>query len=89
MGPFTLAEIIDEAGCEISVRQKPPKPILKQARPKTPDQNTRGEHAMTKERQSNKESKKKPALTLKEKRSAKKSKHESKPLLGNGKSGLA
>ena len=43
---------------------------------------------MTKERQSNKESKK-PALTLKEKRSAKKSKHESKPLLGNGKSGLA
>ncbi|MGB5832101.1 MAG: hypothetical protein WBG92_08940 [Thiohalocapsa sp.] len=42
---------------------------------------------MTKERQSNKEAKKKPALTLKEKRSAKKSKHESKSLLGNAKAG--
>ncbi|MGB5735531.1 MAG: hypothetical protein WBM40_13930 [Thiohalocapsa sp.] len=44
---------------------------------------------MTKERQSNKESKKKPALSLKEKRSAKKAKHETKSLLGNGKAGLA
>jgi hypothetical protein len=44
---------------------------------------------MSKERQSNKESKKKPALSLKEKRSAKKNKHETKTLLGNGKGSLA
>jgi hypothetical protein len=44
---------------------------------------------MSKERQSNKESKKKPALTLKEKRSAKKTKHETKTGLGTGKGGLA
>lgn len=44
---------------------------------------------MSKERQSNKESKKKPALSLKEKRSAKKTKHETKSLLGSGKSGPA
>lgn len=42
---------------------------------------------MTKERQSNKETKKKASLTLKEKRSAKKTKHESKGLLENMKSG--
>lgn len=42
---------------------------------------------MTKERQSNKEEKKKPSLTLKEKRSAKKTKHEPKPLLDNAKGG--
>ena len=42
---------------------------------------------MSKERQSNKEAKKKPSLTLKEKRNAKKTKHESKPLLGNAKGG--
>ncbi|WPL18217.1 hypothetical protein Thiowin_03276 [Thiorhodovibrio winogradskyi] len=44
---------------------------------------------MTKERQSNKESKKKPTHTLKEKRSAKKTKDESKTLLGNVKGGTA
>lgn len=44
---------------------------------------------MTKERQSNKESKKKPNMTLKEKRNAKKSKNDAKPMLGNGKAGLA
>lgn len=38
---------------------------------------------MTKERQSNKESKKKASLTLKEKRSAKKSKQEPKGLVEN------
>ncbi|MGB5831776.1 MAG: hypothetical protein WBG92_07280 [Thiohalocapsa sp.] len=43
---------------------------------------------MTKERQSNKEAKKKPSLTRKEKRNAKKNKHESKTLLGNVKGGL-
>ncbi|AGA91206.1 hypothetical protein Thimo_2475 [Thioflavicoccus mobilis 8321] len=44
---------------------------------------------MTKERKSNKEAKKKPGLTLKEKRNAKKDKHEAKTLLGNVKGGLA
>ncbi len=43
---------------------------------------------MTKERQSNKEAKKKPGLTLKEKRTAKKTKHESKNLLGTVKGSL-
>lgn len=38
---------------------------------------------MTKERQSHKESKKHPAMTLKEKRQAKKAKQESKAGLGN------
>lgn len=38
---------------------------------------------MTKERQSNRESKKKASLTLKEKRSAKKTKHEHKGLMEN------
>jgi hypothetical protein len=38
---------------------------------------------VTKERQSNKESKKKASLTLKEKRSAKKSKQEPKGLVEN------
>ncbi|WPL11762.1 MULTISPECIES: hypothetical protein [Thiorhodovibrio] len=42
---------------------------------------------MTKERQSNKEAKKKPAHSLKEKRSAKKEKQETKTLLGNVKGG--
>ncbi|WP_275957849.1 hypothetical protein [Rhabdochromatium marinum] len=42
---------------------------------------------MTKERHSNKEAKKKPAQTLKEKRSAKKTKQEPNPLLGNLKGG--
>jgi hypothetical protein len=37
-----------------------------------------GETTMTKERHSNKEAKKKPAMTLKEKRSAKKAKKETK-----------
>lgn len=37
---------------------------------------------MTKERQSSKETKKKPALTLKEKRHAKKSRRAEKSLLG-------
>ncbi|WP_276611734.1 hypothetical protein [Thiorhodococcus mannitoliphagus] len=40
---------------------------------------------MTKERLSKKETKKKPSLTPKEKKNAKKSKHESKTLLGNAK----
>ena len=40
---------------------------------------------MTKERQSHREGKKKPAMTLKEKRNAKKSKQETKAFLGNGK----
>jgi hypothetical protein len=44
-----------------------------------------GLHAMTKERQSNKETKKKPNLTLKEKRNAKKNKQEPKGLLESGK----
>lgn len=39
---------------------------------------------MTKERKSQREAKKKPALTLKEKRSAKKSKQEAKSILGSG-----
>jgi hypothetical protein len=38
---------------------------------------------MTKNRQSNKEAKKKPIMTLLEKRAAKKSKKESKTILGN------
>lgn len=38
---------------------------------------------MTKERQSNKEAKKKPTLTLKEKRNAKKTKQEPKGLMEN------
>ena len=42
---------------------------------------------MTKERRSSKETKKKPSMTLKEKRNAKKSKQEAKPLLGSGKPG--
>jgi hypothetical protein len=37
-----------------------------------------GENTMSKERQSNKETKKKPAMTMKEKRSAKKAKKETK-----------
>jgi len=37
---------------------------------------------MTKERQNRREAKKQPAMTLKEKRNAKKTKQESKPLLG-------
>jgi len=40
---------------------------------------------MTKERQSHKENKKKPAMTLKEKRNAKKSKSEKKPFPASGK----
>ena len=40
---------------------------------------------MTKERQSNREAKKKPAMTLKEKRNAKKAKQETKPFLESGK----
>jgi hypothetical protein len=40
---------------------------------------------MTKERQSNKETKKKPNLTLKEKRNAKKTKQEPKGLVESGK----
>jgi hypothetical protein len=44
---------------------------------------------MTKERRSNKESKKKPAQTLKEKRISKKIKQEPKSLLGNVKGGAA
>ncbi len=40
---------------------------------------------MTKERNTKKEDKKKPALSLKEKRSAKKSKQDSKGSLGSGK----
>jgi len=40
---------------------------------------------MTKERHSTKETKKKPAMSMKEKRHAKKSKQESKPALGSGK----
>lgn len=40
--------------------------------------------AMTKERKSQKEAKKKPALTLKEKRNAKKSKQDAKSILGSG-----
>jgi len=39
---------------------------------------------MTKERQSHREPKKKPALTLKEKRNAKKSKDETKTIFGTG-----
>jgi hypothetical protein len=42
---------------------------------------------MTKEQKSNKETKKKPTQTLKEKRTAKKTKDESKTLLGNVKGG--
>lgn len=38
---------------------------------------------MTKARKSNKESKKRPILTMKEKRAAKKSKKETEVLLGN------
>jgi len=38
---------------------------------------------MSKNRQSNKEAKKKPALTLQEKRAAKKSKKETKSLFGD------
>lgn len=41
---------------------------------------------MTKEKKSNKESKKKPTQTLKEKRTVKKAKEESRTLLGNEKS---
>jgi hypothetical protein len=43
------------------------------------------EAAMTKERKSQKEAKKKPAMTLKEKRSAKKSKQEAKGIMGSSK----
>lgn len=43
---------------------------------------------MKKERQSNKETKKKPSMTLKEKRSAKKTKHEAKSLFENAKASL-
>jgi len=41
---------------------------------------------MTKEQHGTKEAKKKPAMTMKEKRNAKKSKQETKPPLGGGKS---
>jgi hypothetical protein len=44
-----------------------------------------GEKAMTKERKSQKESKKQPAMTLKEKRNAKKSKQDSGTFQGIGK----
>jgi len=40
---------------------------------------------MAKGQQNNKETKKKPAMSMKEKRHAKKSKQESKPALGSGK----
>ena len=40
---------------------------------------------MTKERKSHREAKKKPAMTLKEKRTAKKSKQEAKGILGSSK----
>jgi hypothetical protein len=43
-----------------------------------------GDTAMTKERKSQREAKKKPALTLKEKRSAKKSKQDARNVLGIG-----
>lgn len=44
---------------------------------------------MTKERHNNKEAKKKPGLTLKEKRNARKTKHEPRgTLLENAKGGL-
>jgi hypothetical protein len=38
---------------------------------------------MSKEKKSNKESKKKPAMTAKEKKAAKRSKNDSKPILGS------
>ncbi|MFT5730823.1 MAG: hypothetical protein ACI8PB_005013 [Desulforhopalus sp.] len=38
---------------------------------------------MAKEKKSNKESKKKPAMTAKEKKAAKRSKNDSKPILGS------
>ena len=38
---------------------------------------------MSKEKKSNKESKKKPAMTAKEKKAAKRSKNDSKPIFGN------
>ena len=41
-----------------------------------------GANAMSKERKSNKESKKKPTMTAKERKAAKKAKKESKGLLG-------
>jgi hypothetical protein len=41
--------------------------------------------AMTKERKSQREAKKKPTMTLKEKRTAKKSKQEAKGILGSSK----
>lgn len=40
---------------------------------------------MTKERKSQREAKKKPTMTLKEKRTAKKSKQEAKGILGSSK----
>jgi hypothetical protein len=43
-----------------------------------------GNTAMTKERKSQKEAKKKPTLTLKEKRNAKKSKQDARSILGSG-----
>jgi hypothetical protein len=42
-------------------------------------------YAMTKERKSHREAKKKPGMTLKEKRSAKKSKQDTKDIMGIGK----
>jgi hypothetical protein len=42
-----------------------------------------GVNFMTKERKSNREDKKKPAMTAKEKKAAKKSKKESRAFLGN------
>jgi len=42
-----------------------------------------GEHTMTKERKSNREGKKKPTLTAKEKKAAKRSKKEHKNFLVN------
>ena len=44
-----------------------------------------GAETMTKERRSNKEDKKKPALTPKEKKAAKRSRKESRDFLGNDK----
>jgi hypothetical protein len=47
---------------------------------------TKGNVDMPKERHNPKEAKKKPALTLKEKRNVKKSKHEGKALIGDSRS---
>jgi hypothetical protein len=44
-----------------------------------------GENAMTKERQTHRETRKRPTMTLKEKRSAKKAKEAAKTVQGGGK----